>query len=269
MTMRRKSVFLLTGALAVALAFGAFSFHNVAAQDPTPTPPADATAQPVSPEGDRANGRTRVFKGGVSDEDLADALGIEVEELQQAYQAATDQALDQAVDEGLLTQEQADAIRERAANGGQFHFGWRKMGGSEIDYDALLANALGITEERLQEARLEAYNANLDQAVEDGTLTQEQADLAKGRAALANSQTFRDSMRDAYEAAVQQAVTDGLITQAQADAILAESADMPFGPGAFRGFGGRHGFGGHGLKGGRDPLTQPTPTSELTPEGDA
>jgi len=56
---------------------------------------------------------------------IADALGIGVDEYDAAVQTAHDQVLDQAVAEGYLSQEQADQIRERAAEG----FGPGMMGG--------------------------------------------------------------------------------------------------------------------------------------------
>ena len=84
-------------------------------------------------------------------------------------------------------------------------------------------------------------------------MTQEQADLEKGRNALVANQDFQASMKSAYEAAVQQAVSAGVITQAQADLILADNNAKDFGMG-FAGFGGgRGGHGGHGGPGGFAP----------------
>ena len=91
----------------------------------------------------------------------------------------------------MITQAQADALKQRD---NAFPFagrwnGWLSQNG--VDYDALLADALGITPEKLQEARTQAFNARIDQAVTDGKLSQEQADLMKGRRALAADETFR------------------------------------------------------------------------------
>ena len=189
----------------------------------------------------------RGFGGGYTNEDLANALGISVDELNAAYQKATSAALDQAVKAGLITQAQADQFR---ANGSAFPIGglrgdWLSQNG--IDYDALLADALGITKEKLQAAYTQAYNARIDQAVTDGNLTQDQADLMKGQHALFSSESFRSSMQSAFEATVKQAVTDGVITQSQADQILKNGTGMGFpdikGFGEFGGFErpGRHG----------------------------
>ncbi|MEJ2707830.1 MAG: hypothetical protein P8074_09485 [Anaerolineales bacterium] len=199
---------------------------------------------------------------------LADALGISVEDLQAAETQAADDAIQQALDQGLITQDQADAMRSRGEFG-RFGFkgGWFGKDNA-IDYEALLAKALNISVDELQAAREEAYNAMLSQAVENGQITQNQADLIKARQALQayidpqaleaqalgisvdQLQSYKDegkSMADildelgltyaevrdarqaAYEQAVQQAVSDDVITQTQADAILSESIAGPCG----------------------------------------
>ncbi|MCB0002455.1 MAG: hypothetical protein KDH86_07865 [Anaerolineae bacterium] len=188
---------------------------------------------------------------------LADALGITAEELQAAQQKAGEAALQQAVAEGLLTQEQADAMQARGL--GMMHaqaFG-RGMAGN-IDGQALLADALGISVADLQAAQQKAENTALDQAVTDGRITQEQADQMKAHAAFRqylNQDDVQQTLRSAYEAVVQQAVTAGVITQEQADAILSNN----------HGFGGMHGFGemrGHGRGfGGMREFRGPAPDS--------
>jgi hypothetical protein len=147
---------------------------------------------------------------------LAEALGITVEELQAAQEQAHAAAIQQAVDEGLITQEEADQMTARM----QLR--------SYLDPEALMAKALGITEQELQAARDEGkpiavliYELGLDPA------------------------TVRTQMQTAREEAIQQAVTDGVITQEQADQILAGPAFG--GPG---GFGGPHRGGGFGGPGG-------------------
>jgi hypothetical protein len=199
---------------------------------------------------------------------LAAALGIAVEELDAAQEAAHAAALQQAVAEGLITQEEADAILSGERRGFHRH----GLRGSEIDYDALLAAGVGISVEELEAAEDEARASALDAAVAEGLLTQEQADLIEAREALReyvdreailaealgmtaeefdaakaegqslsdiieaqglDVETVRAEMQAGYEAAVEQAVTDGVITRAQADAIL--SGDGFDGPG----FGGR------------------------------
>jgi hypothetical protein len=186
------------------------------------------------------NGGMRGLGGGTSDTELATALGIDVTKLQAAYTTATSDYLAQAVTSGQITQSQADQLK---ANGGRFEGNFGPFQITGIDYNALLAKALGITTEQLNAGYVKAYDTAIDARVTSGNLTQAQADLMKGEYALNNNSKFQSSMQSAYTAAVNQAVTDGVITQAQADAILKNATTSNYG-----GFGGR-GFGG-GMMGG-------------------
>lgn len=217
-----------------------------------------------------ANGRG--WNGNAGGQNLADALGISLEELQAAQQKAGEAALQQAVDQGMLTQEQADAMQARGL--GEMHakaFG-RGMTGA-IDGQALLADALGISVADLQAAQLKAEGAALDQAVTDGRITQEQADQMKTRSALGqymNQDSVRQTLRSAYESVVQQAVAAGVITQEQADTILSNSNG--FGPmGGMSGFNGMRGFGemhGHMRgSGGMRQFRAPDSGDSTTPSG--
>lgn len=120
---------------------------------------------------------------------LAAELGITVDELDAARTNAHALQLQAAVDSGALTAEQAEQMRA--------HMAVR----SYIDRETMLANALGISVEDLQAARAEgkspsdlitelglntedvttalkaALSEVINQAVADGKLTQEQADL--------------------------------------------------------------------------------------------
>lgn len=225
------------GVLALGVAFGAVAFQSASAQ--TNTTPEVQTSMDEATTAWPAKDGPR----GVGDEYLAQALGITVDELNAAYQKAQETGLVQAVEQGLITQAQADQIK---ASGRGLKFGDRRgdlIDLSSIDFQALLANALGISVEELNAAQLQAQSARIDQAVADGKLTQEQADLIKGRQALFANENFQASMKSAFEASVAQAVTDGVITQAQADQILAENNAHGWGMGLL----GEHGFGGHGI----------------------
>ncbi len=182
-------------------------------------------------------------RGGFSDQELADALGVSLETLQAAYTTADTAALKQAVDQGLLTQAQADALAAR----GRRMLGPRGFGGGAIDYDALLADALGISVDKLQAAYTQAFTTRINTAVANGDMTQEQADLALGRSALFGNSDFQTAMQSAFEAAVNQAVKSGVITQSQADQILSHMNAA--GTKGFGGFGGFEGFGGRGPHG--------------------
>jgi hypothetical protein len=245
----KKTIFIFVlGALAVAMAFGAIAYRSVSAATPT-TASSSTSAQ--SGFG-REVGRGPM--GGYSSEDLANALGITVDELNAAYQSAYSAAMEQAVSQGLITQAQADQL---TTNKNAFPFGnrwngWLSQNG--IDMDSYLADALGISVDELKAAYQTAYYTNIDQAVTDGALTQEQADLMKGQYALSNDTAFQTSMKTAYTEAVNQAVTSGVITQAQADQILSQNSTM-FMPGmdSWGGHGGPHGRGGETMNGGFPP----------------
>jgi ribosomal protein S20 len=147
---------------------------------------------------------------------LAEALGISVEQLEAAQEQAHLKAIEQAVAEGLITQEEADEMLSRMALR------------SYLDRDAITAEALGISLAELEQARADGkpmaviiYELGLDRA------------------------TIRANMQAAHEAAIQQAVTDGVITQEQADEILNGQ-----GRGGFGQSGGRHGLGRSGGFGG-------------------
>ncbi len=165
--------------------------------------------------------------------------------------------------------------------GGRFGFG------TSFDYDAFIAGELGVTVTELQEARQAAHKAALEQAVAEGVITAEQAELIKASWALkqyldpqeilsqalgidaADLEAARQegkslpylfgelgldpaeikaSLQSIYEDALQQAVDDGIITASQAEKLQEE------------GFAGR-GFGkpgpGFGL-----PFQKPAPDSD-------
>ena len=243
-TMQHKKTitFLVLGALAVAVTFGAIAYRSVFAATPTTTSTSTTTQANLS----WGIGKGR--NGGYTNEELANALGITVDELTSAYHTVYSSALKDAVSQGLITQAQAD---ELTANGTAFPFGvrwdnWLTKNG--IDFNTYLAEALSITVDQLKVAYQTAYNTHIDQAVTDGTLTQAQADLLKGRYALYNDSTFQSSMQSAYTSAVNAAVVSGVITQAQADQILSNSSNMfKADMGGWEGHGGPHGRGGGGF----------------------
>jgi len=261
MTLKRTIVILSIAALTAAGVLGVITYRAARAATPTTAPTLAGLAH---------FGPGRGPGGGYTREDLANALGISVDELNQAYQEATNAALDEAVKAGLITQAQADQLRSQ---GFAFPFGARWMGwlqANGIDFDALLAESLGITVDKLKEAYLQAYNTAVDRAVSEGRLTQEQGDLLKGRYALFSSDSFRSAMQSAFEAAVKKAVEEGVISQAQADLILKywNSRGFP-GFGGFHGFGKFGGFGYFGRPGWRGGMNSfPSPLKpSVTPSG--
>lgn len=152
--------------------------------------------------------------GGDRDEALAEALGITVEELQAARQKVAAQRIADAVEQGLITQDQGNTMLAMQALQGY------------LDKDALMAEALGLTVDELTAAR------------EDGTLKDIVANITPA--------DLQANMQAAAEAVIAQAVSDHVITQEQADLVLAQMENGmgffgPLGGGHHGGFGGRHG----------------------------
>lgn len=141
-------------------------------------------------------------------EAVASKLGVTADELDQARQEAREEVVEQAVADGEITQEQADRMLddEGAAWHGQ-RWLCHRMGPVGVDgeaHHAALAEALGITVEQFDEALAEgktlgdlaeelgldmsdirntlqeARESALQKAVEEGRLTQEQADRLLG-----------------------------------------------------------------------------------------
>ena len=294
--MVKKLVYMvLGGVVALAMVFGGFAVYAQTNGEGEATPEAvpgettqDGTAlvRPFRGEMPDFDGRGGHGGLGIDNEALlAEALGITNDELQAAQDAARTARIEQAVADGLLTQEQADAL----LNGemgfrGDFGFGGRGHDMAGPDGDTYLADALGITVEELQAAQAAARAAGVQQAVDEGLITQEQADLMNAAQALRaavdedaimaealgvtveefqaakEAHTVQDlvdasgltqaelmtAVQTVHDAAVQQAVAAGVITQAQADALAANGRGF-----GFDGFGGpRGGHGGHGGHGG-------------------
>jgi formaldehyde-activating enzyme involved in methanogenesis len=224
MKTKNKLLYMSLGGLAVlALVFGAVvAFAQTGAGDSdgtTPDPPAEegSDVQPPAPRGWGWHHRGFIdpeVGDRTSDEELlAEELGISVEELREAYEAARAAAIQQAVTDGLITQEQADQL---LSGGAMFHgrFGPGLAGKNQEEH--------------------------LAELVESGHMTQEQADLMIARQAVQNyidGEALAETLRSAYEAAIEQALADGAITQDQADQLLQ-------GYQGFNGFGGGRGFHG-------------------------
>ncbi len=286
--------------IVLVLAIGAAS---ILAQEPdTAVPDNDALALtlPFGKRGFHSSGQSGAIRA-EGNTYLADALGISVEDLEAAQETAHIAGLEQAVEAGVLTQEQADWL----LSGSQLGFrGFGHMGrfGAEtaIDHDALLADALGISVAELDTAKEAAKEAALAQALADGVVTQEQVDLMEARQALKDvidgealmadvlgmsveelqaareagtslpelleasgltAEEIGAALQTAHEAAIQQAVEDGVITQAQAD-LLQDAPQM-------RGFGGHGGHGGHGGFGGFENGRFPQPGTNAAPQVDS
>jgi polyhydroxyalkanoate synthesis regulator phasin len=195
---------------------------------------------------DSGNGADSPFNFGQRLHDaIAKALGISADEYDAAIDTARQQVLDDAVSEGVLTQDQADQMRERMAEGfgpgmkgGYFgprgdmfgrgfgHGGF--MGGAENSLLSVAADKLGMTVDELV-TELQAGKSIADVAGEKGI----------------DVQTITDAYLAQLEESLNQAVTDGKLTQERADSMLdmakehitdqLDNAWPDCGPGGFRG----------------------------------
>jgi hypothetical protein len=157
----------------------------------------------------------------------------------------------------------APLLGMRGMRGGFGHPGKFGFGG-DLDYDADLAEALGVSVEELQAAREVAKTKALEEAIDKGYITEEQVAMMEARNAVmgyidveALKEEFGDFrqegadlradfmavMKEAMQSAVEQALENGDIDQDQADELLEG------------GFGGK--FGGHGGFPGRGGFPQP------------
>ncbi len=252
---------LAAGAIMIAAVFGFTTYKQVSAAGST-APVAVVQNANLATDLNRGKGPQG---GQVGDQALASALGIDLTKLQEAYKTANAEALKQAVADGLITQSQADQFTQNDTGNGR---GLPFLKNSTIDFDALLAKALGIDVAKLQAARTQAFNASIDSAVTAGNLIQAQADLQKGRYALENNAKVQAALKTAYEAAVKQAVTDGVITQAQADAVLKAQTGTDVRGFGLPGMGGHGGadMGGRGGRGGNPGNNSGAPNNNTTPK---
>jgi hypothetical protein len=165
----------------------------------------------------------------VSIEDLAEALGISLDEFEEAKLSAMESLIDQAVELGFITQEQANELKSREFLGRMGLHRYLSLDEmAQLDFKTFFFEALGITEEDYQAAIETVQQERLEAAVADGKLTQVQADAITGWQALRDNAKFKESIKNAYTAAIEAAFEDGTITQAQADAMLAELEDGHF-----------------------------------------
>jgi hypothetical protein len=152
---------------------------------------------------------------------VAAELGISVEELDAAQTAVQEAMFAQLVEDGVITQEQLDEMQAMKALRGIA----KDIFGRE-DAQAVIADTLGLTVEELATAR------------EDGTRLPQLAE-AQG----VDMGTVMTAVSDARTAAIDQAVADGTITQEQADLLMSQEGPKFGGP---RGHGGPRGGGQHG-----------------------
>lgn len=239
------------GLLTISLAFGAYSTFAQTDDGTDDSVPSDDAAEtedvPSFPGGSQFGnrGNRQGFNNQNLDltdgeELLAEALGITVEELQVAKEAVRIAAVEQAVADGLITQEQADQILSGEGRRGG-HRGMSGFAGTKDEHDALLAAELGITGDELTAAREEVNDARVQELIDAGVLTQEQADMAQARRdvqSYLDTDALNEMIQAAYQEAIDQALADGVITQEQADELASNVPTFNLGSGGRGGHGG-------------------------------
>lgn len=218
-----RTKFILAGVLVFVLLVAGAGGAIVLAQGPTPTPSGQSNATTLA----------QLYL-----QSLAQKLGVTTDKLQQAETDARKDALAQAVQQGLLTQAQADRMQNAPLGG----MPGTPMGRTNVNAAirqaelAAAAKALGMT------------TSDLTTALRTQTL------LALAQSKNVDATTLRNAIADAEKAAIDQAVKDGTLTQAQADSLKANikpeniNLNQRFfggmsgrfnGPAPFNGFGGR------------------------------
>jgi polyhydroxyalkanoate synthesis regulator phasin len=176
-------------------------------------------------------------------EKLAAKLGIGEEKLKTAIEETQSEMIDEGVAEGRLTEEQAERLKERAAEGG-FGFPFRGPGGGPGHgvwgagvTPETIAEALGISQDELM-AELSGGKSLAEVAGDHGMSVDE----------------FSEALLSQVKAQLGGLVAEGKLTQEQADAMLErieENIDgIVNGQGVPGGFGGPgRGPGGFGFGG--------------------
>jgi hypothetical protein len=146
---------------------------------------------------------------------VAKHLGVSSDELDDAIKAAAIERVDAALDEGRITQEQADELKERIESGEFPPFGpsFGPMGGP-FEHGVVPFPLFG---ERLDAAAdyLDLTEAELREKLNDG---QTLAEIAQAEDKSVDG--LKHALVDAAKVKLDQLVDDGDLTQAQADAML-------------------------------------------------
>gem|GEM_PF-1637390 len=159
-------------------------------------------------------------------EAVAGVLGISVEEHGAAMDTARQHVIEQAVEEGVLTQEQADQILERTEGGFKgmpfAHSG--QMGGRMgSQMGGWMSGRIGGPENSLISVAAEQLDFTVDELLaelEDGRSI---ADVAEQRGV--DAQTIADAYIAVRTERLDEAVAEGRITQEQADEMLAHMTE--------------------------------------------
>lgn len=186
---------------------------------------------------------TSRVKAGETFAQIAESKGISAEQLPDFMQQVCTAAIDQAVTDGKLTQEQADALKTRLQD-----MDWSRMlDGQKMrtapqsrpeSFERMpMRGDLALRGSWMHDALLEAFAARLNLTVEDVTARLEAGEthtqIAESKGVSGDAYTAL--WKEIHIQVIDQAVTDGKLTQEQADAIKTriESSTTPMWGGMF------------------------------------
>ncbi|MHB1132928.1 MAG: hypothetical protein ACYC4L_11125 [Chloroflexota bacterium] len=208
--MWRGKRLLAAGIVAALLALAAV---GAAFAQATPTPPAGAE-------------QARTSYGQVFLDKLAAALGISRDELNAAAKTAAGQTVDQAQQDGKLTPERADRLRERIEQGNGFSPWWvpgNGLGRLERSVDALRARFIGG--QAYLEGVAQALNTTVDDLKTQLRSGKSVADLAQAKGVSADA--IKTAVLAAAGAELDQAVANGKLTAERAAGVKQNLESMP------------------------------------------
>ena len=270
----------LVSAVALSAPSGAPPALAAGAANPTPTPQAAAPGQ--------LGGRSQACQDMLSN--LAARLNISVQTLQQALTGAAGDTIDQLVQQGRLTQTQADQLKSALSNAGsspcaegRFGFGVGPFGVGALPFaggpghGAWHADATAVLNAAASALKLDAQSllSSLRSGQDLKAIAQKQGvDYA----------TVTSAIHDAVKTQLDALVTQGTMTSAHETSILnavdqqLANGHLAFGfgpgfrgmpggvgmPGGFGGGSGMHGW--YGGRGGAAPNTPVSPTPSPTPQ---
>jgi len=246
--MKWKTVGMFLGAVALSVSLGGFALNTVSAQggngggqggNPTGGGPVvmslealacsttdydqvAATALNIKPEELRV-----AFVSGQSLTDLAKSKSVDIATVQKAIETARSADIDQAVKDGLLTQAQADAIKQMQALRDQMTGDGRGRMGIGIGFgrmgmgDGLYAS--NVEAVNAIQVAAKAINVSCVDLVKE--LQAGKTIVAAATAKNVTAGTVLDALVKAYKDALDQDVKEGLITAAQATARAAQLAE--------------------------------------------
>ena len=199
MKSRKKWLYLILGGIgALVIVFGA-GFISVQAVGASSLIQGEGPGRPGDPSGEYA-------------EALAEALGISVDELHTAQESVRDARLAEAVESGMITEEQVAQIADHQRGG--YPFRGRFLG---EEFMTALAEELGISLEELERAQAQVREDFIAQGVQEGVISADQVELMEARNAL--RAYMKDGLHDAMEGAIKRALSDGAISSGQVDLL--------------------------------------------------